>query len=107
LIFATGAIFMAPVFFIRQHPSSERSDGEPVSKEHLNPETEIEMGSAPAPGAVFRVLPRRAKARQRDGGAENPERTETSHIVRTIPVHGLPARQLWSFSFYSEGDAAR
>jgi hypothetical protein len=29
------------------------------------------MGSGPAPGAVFRALPRRAKARQRDGGAEN------------------------------------
>jgi hypothetical protein len=43
----------------------------------LKPKTE---GSAPAPGAVFRALPRRAKAHQRDGGAENPARTEEFHL---------------------------
>ena len=54
--------------------------------ETFNPKTEVEMGSAPVPGAVFRVLPRRAKARQRDGGAENLGRTAkflVSELIRT------------------------
>jgi len=42
----------------------------------FNPKTEVAIGSAPAPGAVFRALLRRAKARQRDGGAENIVRSE-------------------------------
>jgi hypothetical protein len=45
----------------------------------------VEMGSAPAPGAVFRALLRRAKARQRDGGAENFKGTRKFQTFGTIP----------------------
>ncbi|MGD0743574.1 MAG: hypothetical protein ABSA45_00310 [Verrucomicrobiota bacterium] len=42
------------------------------------------MGSAPARGAVFRARPRRAKARQRDGGAENIGRSEISRTPVSV-----------------------
>ncbi|MGD0744253.1 MAG: hypothetical protein ABSA45_03770, partial [Verrucomicrobiota bacterium] len=42
------------------------------------------MGSAPAPGAVFRARPRRAKVRQRDGGAENIGRSEISRTPVSV-----------------------
>jgi hypothetical protein len=50
----------------------------------LNPKTEVAMGSAPAPGAVFRALLRRAKARQRDGGAETPGRSKKFQIFEVF-----------------------
>jgi hypothetical protein len=55
----------------------------------FNPKAEVEMGSAPVPtqfSAFFRVLPRRAKARQRDGGAENLGRTAKFHVSESTRV---------------------
>jgi hypothetical protein len=48
----------------------------------FNPKTEIEARSSSR--AVFRALPRRAKARQRDGGVENIGRTENSRRFSSV-----------------------